>query len=231
LQTTKTKTKNPKEQIHQLIKQPKEKFLTSSQEEYWEILGKNQITICIGPAGTGKSYISLKKSIDLLWNNDNKYEKLIIIRPSIETGKSIGFLPGDKNEKMLPYIMPSYYLLDKIMGKNKREQLEKDGFIEVIPISFLRGWNIDNSIVVGEEFQNVTPIEMKLVLTRIGYNSKIFLSGDIEQSDLFKDKTKSGLFDAKERLKNVNDIGIFEFDENDIVRNPIISEIINRYNN
>lgn len=229
MQTTKTKTRNPKEQIHQLIKKPKEKFLTSSQEEYWEVLEKNQITICVGPAGTGKSHISVKRAIDLLWDDNNKYEKIIIIRPSVESGKSIGFLPGNKDEKMLPYISPTYYLLNKIIGKKEKDELERGGFIEVIPLSFLRGWNIDNSIVIGEELQNVTPMEMKLILTRIGYNSKFFLSGDLDQSDLFKDKTKSGLFDAKNRFKNLNGVGIFEFGENDIVRNPIITDILKRY--
>lgn len=229
MQTVKTKAKTAKEKIREIIKRPKEKFLTDSQEKYWDVLEKNQITFCFGPAGTGKSHISIKKAIDLLWREDNKYEKLIIIRSPIESGKSIGFLPGNANEKMLPYISPSYYLLNKIIGQESKELLEKERFIEVIPISFIRGWNIDNSIVIGEEFQNVTSTEMKLVLTRIGYNSKFFLSGDIEQSDLFMDKTKTGMFDARKRLSNINGIGFFEFTPNDIVRNPIISEIIKRY--
>ncbi len=231
MQSVNNKPKTVKDQIRQIIKKPKEKFLTSSQEEYWEILEKNQITLCFGPAGTGKSHISIKKAIDLLYREDNKYEKLIIIRSPIESGKSIGYLPGDIEEKMAPYINPSYYLLNKIIGKESRELMEKVNLIEIIPISFLRGRNIDNSIVIGEEFQNVGIDEMKLVLTRIGYNSKFFLSGDIEQSDLFKDKNKIGLYDAKERLKDISDIGFFEFNKNDIVRNPIISKILERYNN
>jgi len=231
LQSINNKPKTVKDQIRQIIKKPKEKFLTFSQKEYWEILEKNQITLCFGPAGTGKSHISIKKAIDLLYCEDNKYEKLIIIRSPIESSKSIGYLPGDIEEKMAPYINPTYYLLNKIIGKESRELMEKVNLIEIIPISFLRGRNIDNSIVIGEEFQNVGIDEMKLVLTRIGYNSKFFLSGDIEQSDLFKDKNKIGLFDAKERLRGIKDIGFFEFNKNDIVRNPIISEILERYNN
>ncbi len=231
MQSINNKPKTVKDQIRQIIKKPKEKFLTFSQKEYWEILEKNQITLCFGPAGTGKSHISIKKAIDLLYCEDNKYEKLIIIRSPIESSKSIGYLPGDIEEKMAPYINPTYYLLNKIIGKESRELMEKVNLIEIIPISFLRGRNIDNSIVIGEEFQNVGIDEMKLVLTRIGYNSKFFLSGDIEQSDLFKDKNKIGLFDAKERLRGIKDIGFFEFNKNDIVRNPIISEILERYNN
>lgn len=231
MQTTKIKSKTAKERIREIIKKPKEKFLTKSQEEYWEVLEKNQIIFCLGPSGTGKSFIAAKKAIDLLWREDNKYEKIIIIRPSIESGRSIGFLPGDIEAKMNPYSNPTFYLINKIIGKDSAELLVKENLIEVIPISYLRGWNIDNSIVLGEEFQNTTPTEMKLILTRIGYNSKFFLSGDIDQSDLFKDKSKNGLFDAKNRLNNINSIGIFEFSENDIVRNPIIGDILKRYNN
>jgi len=230
LQTTKTKPKTAKDQIRQIIKRPKEKFLTPSQEEYWEILGKNQITICTGPSGTGKSYISIKKAIDLLWDEDNKYEKIVIIKPAVEAeDRTIGSLPGTIEEKMLPYVFPSYCLIDKIIGKEAREKLKALGIIQDLSLNFLRGYNADNVILIFEECQNASPNQMKLLLTRIGFNSKIFMSGDIEQSDKFKDKTKSGLFDVKKRLSDMNDIGIFEFTINDIVRNPIISEILKRY--
>jgi len=224
-----TEKKNPKEQIRQIIKRPKEKFLTPSQEEYWEVLGDNQITFCFGPAGVGKSYIAMKKAIDLLWDEDNKYEKLIIVRPAVEADEHLGALPGTLEEKLDPYIFPSYYLLNKIIGKEQRLKMEAGGFIEKAALAYMRGWNVDNSILVFEEAQNATIKQIKLLVTRIGFNSKFFISGDLEQSDKFKDRTKSGLYDAKERFKNMHDIGIFEFGIDDIVRNPIITEILNRY--
>jgi len=229
LQNIKTSQRNIKEQIRQIIKRPKEKFLTPSQEEYWEVLGQNQITFCFGPAGVGKSHIAMKKAVDLLWNEDNKYEKIIIVRPAVEADEHLGALPGTLDEKLDPYIFPSYYLLSKIIGKDNREKLEQQGIIEKAALAYMRGWNVDNSILVFEEAQNATLKQIKLLITRIGFNSKFFISGDIEQSDKFKDITKSGLYDAKERFKNMKDIGIFEFGIDDIVRNPIIGEILNRY--
>lgn len=232
----KTKTKSVeqirtphKERIRQVIKKPKEKFLTKSQEEYWKILGENQITLCFGPAGVGKSYIAMKKAVELLWEENNKYEKIIIVRPAVEAEEHLGSLPGGIEEKLDPYIYPSYYLLNKIIGKEARETLKELGYIEVAALAYMRGWNVDNTILIFEEAQNASPAQIKLLLTRIGFNSKFFLSGDLEQSDKYKDKTKSGLYDAKKRLSDVNGIGIFEFHNGDIVRNPIISEILKKY--
>ena len=163
MQNTKTSQKNTKEQIRQIIKRPKEKFLTSSQEEYWEVLGQNQITFCFGPAGVGKSHIAMKKAVDLLWNEDNKYEKLIIVRPAVEADEHLGALPGTLDEKLDPYIFPSYYLLSKIMGKDNREKLEQVGIIEKAALAYMRGWNVDNSVLVFEEAQNATMKQIKLL--------------------------------------------------------------------
>lgn len=233
MRTTKTTSiaekKSTKDKIREIIKKPKEKFLTNAQEEYWDILGKNEITLCFGPSGTGKSHLAIKRAIDLLWDDDNKIENIIIARPAVTAGSDIGLLPGDLNSKMDPYVSPSFYLLNKIIGKESTDKLVELNIIKILPISYLRGWNIDNSILLVEEGQNCTPIEMKLILTRIGFNSKFFISGDLEQSDKYNDKTKSGLCDARNRLKDVKGIGIFEFNISDIVRNPLISEILSKY--
>ncbi len=218
-----------KQRIREIIKRPKEKFLTKSQEEYWNILNDNQITLCFGLAGVGKLYIAMKKAVDLLWDDENKYEKIIIVRPAVEAEEKLGSLPGGLEEKLDPYIYPSYYLLNKIIGKEARERLKDEGYIEIAALAYMRGWNVDNTILVFEEAQNATPAQIKLLLTRIGFNSKFFLSGDLEQSDKFKDKTKSGLYDAKRRIHDLKGVGIFEFGNQDIVRNPIIGEILNRY--
>ena len=216
-----------KELITQILtKKTKEKFLTENQKLYYNILNDNQITICTGPAGVGKSYIAMKAAVDILSDPKNSYEKLMIVRPAVEAEEKLGSLPGALEEKLDPYISPSYYLLNKLIGKENREKLIQLDFIEVQALAYIRGWNIDNTILIFEEAQNSTPNQMKLLLTRIGFNSKFFISGDLEQTDRYKDKKQSGLWDAISKFRNMDDIGIFEFDEKDIVRNPIISKIL-----
>ena len=222
--------KSKKEIISTLIKKKtKDKFLSDSQKEYYEILQNNQITICSGPAGVGKSYIAMKAAVDLLADSSNSYEKLIIVRPAVEAEEKLGSLPGNVEEKLDPYIFPSYYLLNKIIGKDVREKLKNMEIIEVFALAYMRGMNIDNSILIFEEAQNCTPKQMKLLLTRIGFNSKFFISGDLEQTDRYKDKTHSGLWDALEKFKNIDDIGTFTFKDSDIVRNTIITKILKKY--
>jgi phosphate starvation-inducible PhoH-like protein len=132
-------------------------------------------------------------------------------------------------EKLDPYIFPSYYLLNKIIGKEAREKLKEYEVIEVFALAYMRGMNIDNSILIFEEGQNATPNQMKLLLTRIGYNSKFFISGDLEQTDRYKDKKQSGLYDALQRFSGIQDIGIYDFKNAKNVRNPLISEILVKY--
>lgn len=219
-----------KEFINSVIKRKqKNKFLSPNQEEYYNLLKENEITICSGPAGVGKSYISMKAAVDLLMDPNNGYEKLIIVRPAVEAEEKLGSLPGNLEEKLDPYIFPSYYLLNKIIGKEAREELKKADIIEVFALAYMRGMNIDNSILIFEESQNSTPNQMKLLLTRIGYNSKFFISGDLEQTDRYKDKKQSGLWDALQRFKNVDDVGVFEFGDEDVVRNPLITKLLKRY--
>ena len=222
--------KTKKDIICNIIKKKtKQKFLSESQMVYYNTLCENQITICSGPAGVGKSYIAMKCAIDLLSDPTTPYEKIIIVRPAVEAEEKLGSLPGDVEEKLDPYIFPSYYLLNKIIGKENREKLKEIEASEVFALAYMRGMNIDNSILIFEEAQNSTPNQMKLLMTRIGFNSRFFISGDLEQTDRYKDKKMSGLYDAIQKFKGLNDIGIHEFNSVDVVRNPIITQILKRY--
>lgn len=219
-----------KDFINLVIKRKsKSKFLTENQKDYYDILMSKQITICSGPAGVGKSYIAMKAAVDLLMDSNNGYEKIIIVRPAVEAEEKLGSLPGNLEEKLDPYIFPSYYLLNKIIGKESREKLKDAEIIEVFALAYMRGMNIDNSILIFEEAQNATPNQMKLLLTRIGFNSKFFISGDLEQTDRYKDKKQSGLYDALQRFSGVDDIGVYDFRNAKNVRNPLISKILEKY--
>ena len=231
--TEEKSTRTKKEIICSIIKRKtKEKFLTQTQKNYYDVLISSEVTICSGPAGVGKSYITMKAAVDLLVDPSTPYEKIIIVRPAVEAEEKLGSLPGNVEEKLDPYIFPSYYLLNKIIGKETREKLKDIEVIEVFALAFMRGMNIDNSILIFEEGQNATPSQMKLLLTRIGFNSKFFISGDVEQSDRYKNKTHSGLWDAIEKFRDSNYISTFEFkDKKDIVRNPLISKILDKYDN
>jgi phosphate starvation-inducible PhoH-like protein len=226
----KVETRTKKQLICSLVKKKtKQKFLSESQRKYYDILQNSQITICSGPAGVGKSYIAMKAAVDLLLDETNHYEKIIIVRPAVEAEEKLGSLPGGVEEKLDPYIFPSYYLLNKIIGKETREKLKDIEAIEVFALAYMRGMNIDNSILIFEEAQNSTPSQMKLLLTRIGFNSKFFISGDLEQFDRHKDKTQTGLWDALKKFQDLEDVGTFEFNPEDVVRNPLISKILKRY--
>jgi len=230
VQEEQKKNVSRKDQITEIIKKKsKEKFLSENQKKYYDLLIGNQITICSGPAGVGKSYIAMKAALDLLSDPLTAYEKIIIVRPAVEAEEKLGSLPGNVEEKLDPYIFPSYYLMNKIIGKEAREKLKQIDVIEVFALAYMRGMNIDNSILIFEEAQNSTPNQMKLLLTRIGFNSKFFISGDLEQTDRYKDKRHSGLWDAIEKFKDLSDVGVFEFDNKDVVRNPLISKILKRY--
>jgi phosphate starvation-inducible PhoH-like protein len=245
MRTTRKKTTTPSPQTEELNtpksfskkdfinsvikKKQKSKFLSDNQKDYYDLLMNNQITICSGPAGVGKSYISMKAAVDLLMDPNNAYEKLIIVRPAVEAEEKLGSLPGNLEEKLDPYIFPSYYLLNKIIGKEAREKLKDSEIIEVFALAYMRGMNIDNSILIFEEAQNATPNQMKLLLTRIGFNSKFFISGDLEQTDRYKDKKQSGLYDALQRFSGIDDIGVYDFRNAKNVRNPLISKILVKY--
>lgn len=207
------------------------KCKNKKQKLFSKLIDENQITLCKGPAGVGKSYLSVIKSLELLKNPNNEYEKVIIITPAIESEEKLGYLKGGISEKLDPYLYSTYYLIDKIIGEDNRKKLIELGVIQPLAISYLRGVNIDNSIVLFEEAQNSTKNGMKTFLTRIGYNAKFIISGDIEQIDRFKNKEDSGLLDILNKLQSVDGVGIMEFGVEDVVRNPLISKILDKYNN
>lgn len=205
------------------------KFKNESQKQYWEQIHANEITLCSGPAGTGKSFISIAKAINLILDKNNEYNKIIIVKPVVEADEHLGFLPGNLEEKLEPYIFSSMYIFEKLIGKDATKKLIEFGHIQVMALAYLRGTNIDNAVLIFEEAQNSTPRQMKTILTRIGENSKFVISGDLEQNDRFDKKEKTGLYDAMEKLKGINKIGLFQFKEEDIVRNPLINKILEKY--
>lgn len=205
------------------------KCKTKKQKELIALINEKEIVIAAGPSGVGKSYVTIARALELLKNLSSPYNKLIISKPAIEADEQHGFLPGTMREKMDPFIGSSIDIVDKIIGKSNRLYMEELGYIEIQPLAYIRGKSIDNTILIMEEAQNMSPRQMKTLLTRIGNCSKFIISGDLDQSDRYKNLTQSGLYDALNRHKNVEEIGFLEFSEDEIVRNPIINKILNNY--
>lgn len=205
------------------------KHKNSKQKEFVNLIKEKEIIICSGPAGVGKSFLAIATALQLLQDDTNSFNKILIVKPAIEVEENLGFLPGDLKEKLAPHLASSIDIVDKIIGESNRTKLEDSKELMVEPLGFIRGKTIDNSILIGEEAQNMSPSQMKSLLTRIGYNSKYIISGDMDQSDKYSDSTKTGLYDAINKHKNISDIGFFEFDEDDIVRNPLITKILKNY--
>lgn len=199
------------------------------QKDLAKLIQEHIMVIAAGPAGVGKSYVAIAVALELIKDTSNNFKKIVISKPAVEADEKHGFLPGDIRAKMDPFISSSIDIVDKIIGETNRLQLEELKILIIEPLAYLRGKSIDNSIVIMEEAQNMTPKQMKTLLTRIGDESKFIISGDLDQSDLFKDVTKSGLFDAINRHRNIPEIGFLEFDDTHIVRNPIISKILRNY--
>lgn len=205
------------------------KCKNKSQKDLVHAINEKEIVIAAGPAGVGKSYVTIARAIELLKNPKNPYKKIIVCTPAVEAEEKLGFLPGDMREKMDPYLASSMDIFDKIIGKGNRIKLEELGYLEVQALAYIRGKSIDNTILVLEEAQNMSPGQMKTLLTRIGENSKFIISGDLDQSDRYRNATQSGLYDALIKHKNVPDIGFVEFGTEDIVRNKVISKILANY--
>lgn len=214
------------------------KCKNQSQKKLHNLINEKEITFCAGSAGTGKSYVALATALELL-KNDNPYRKLIIVVPTIQSDIEIGFLKGDLQTKLQPYTQAHLYTMEKILsqsnsfGKSILDELQKQGFIEFICVSFLRGMTIDNSVVVVEESQNLPKSAFKTLLTRIGENSKYIFDGDLDQIDnkeIKKSQSECGLKYAMEKLEGLNEVGIINFTKEDTVRNPIISKILDCWN-
>lgn len=196
------------------------------QKEYIsEILNKD-IIFGLGPAGTGKSYLAVAVAVYLL--NIRKIARLILVRPVVEAGESLGFLPGDLKEKVDPYLMPLYDALNDFLGKEVVEEFIENGIIEIAPLAFMRGRTLDNACIILDEAQNTTVAQMQMFLTRIGQNSKAIITGDSSQVDL-NYSVRSGLIDAVCRLKDIEGISFFNFEKSDVVRHKLVMEILARY--
>ncbi len=199
---------------------------TLGQKKYVDMIRKNTVVFGIGPAGTGKTYLAMSMAITAFKNND--VNRIILTRPAIEAGEKLGFLPGDLQQKVDPYLRPLYDALYEIMGAEKFAANMEKGLIEVAPLAYMRGRTLDNAFIVLDEAQNTTPEQMKMFLTRIGYGSKAVITGDITQIDLGEGK-KSGLFEATKILKGIADIDMITLTNKDVVRHPLVQKIILAY--
>jgi phosphate starvation-inducible PhoH-like protein len=199
------------------------------QKEFSNLITDKEIVIATGPAGVGKSYVAIARAFELLQNTSNQYKHIVLINPAVEAEEKYGFMPGTLREKLDPFVGSSIDIIDKIVGIEKRIKLEEEGVIVVGALGFIRGKTIDNTILIMEEAQNMSPHQMKTLLTRIGTNSKFIISGDLDQSDRYSDYKQSGLYDVVNRHKNIDQFGFMVFNESDIVRNPLITLILNNY--
>ncbi len=199
---------------------------TLGQKKYIEAIEKNPIVFGIGPAGTGKTYLAVAMAVKAFKNKE--VNKIVLTRPAVEAGESLGFLPGDMQEKVDPYLRPLYDALGDMLGGESFHKNIERGLIEVAPLAYMRGRTLDDAFIILDEAQNTTSEQMKMFLTRMGFSSKIVVTGDITQIDLPRDK-KSGLKDAEIVLKNVEGIEFMYLSEKDVVRHPLVQQIVKAY--
>ena len=199
---------------------------TLGQKNYVEAIKNNTITIGVGPAGTGKTYLAVAQAVSAF--RAKEVSRIILTRPAVEAGESLGFLPGDLQQKIDPYLRPLYDALFEMLGTENFQKCQERGDIEVAPLAYMRGRTLDDSFIILDEAQNTTCEQMKMFLTRLGFNSKAVVTGDITQIDLPKGKT-SGLKDAVKILKDIKDISICRLNAKDVVRHRLVQEIIKAY--
>lgn len=199
---------------------------TPNQFEYFKKVKDNDIVFAIGPAGTGKTYLAVAFAVAAL--KDKEISKIVLTRPAVEAGESLGFLPGNLSEKVDPYLRPLYDALEDMVPMEKLAGYMEKNIIEVIPLAYMRGRTLNNAFVILDEAQNSTTMQMKMFLTRLGPNSKAIVTGDITQIDLPK-RDQSGLVQIQEILKNVDDITFLYFEKSDVVRHKLVKDIINAY--
>lgn len=199
---------------------------TLGQRKYLDAIKNNTITIGVGPAGTGKTYLAVAEAVSAF--RSKKVNRIILTRPAVEAGERLGFLPGDLQQKIDPYLRPLYDALFDMLGAENFQKCQERGDIEVAPLAYMRGRTLDDSFIILDEAQNTTSEQMKMFLTRLGFNSKAVVTGDITQIDL-PDGKKSGLKDAVKILKNIEDIAIIKLSDRDVVRHRLVQEIIKAY--
>ncbi|SCH37765.1 PhoH family protein [Romboutsia sp. 1001713B170207_170306_H8] len=200
---------------------------TLGQKDYVKLIQNNDITFGVGPAGTGKTYLAVAMAVKAF--KKDEVSRIILTRPAVEAGESLGFLPGDLKDKVDPYLRPLYDALFDMIGPDKFNKYLERGTIEVAPLAFMRGRTLDNAFIILDEAQNTTPEQMKMFLTRLGFGSKAVVTGDLTQTDL-PNKNKSGLIQATKILKDVPGIGSIELSDKDVVRHELVQRIIRAYN-
>ena len=198
----------------------------ANQEKYLEVINNKDLTFGIGPAGTGKTYLAVAVAVQHLINR--KVKKIVLIRPAVEAGEKLGFLPGDLSQKIDPYLRPLYDALFQTLGFKETNNLLDNNAIEIAPLAFMRGRTINDSFVILDESQNTTREQMKMFLTRMGYGSKVVVTGDLTQIDLPKD-INSGLIHALEVLSEVDDVGLVRFNSKDVIRHFLVQKIVEAY--